>query len=83
MEARRAGPAQPDQRPRRRLGSPIAEAAAAAFNTAMKSLWDFAINLLDGVFAVVDHLTTPDLDPRTGPLAAVLPATPWVGGARL
>ena len=65
------------------LGSSIAEAAASAFNTAMKAVWDFAVTLLGGVFAVVDHLTTPDLDPRTGPLASVLPATVWVGGAVL
>ena len=65
------------------VGSSIAEAAASAFNTAMKSVWDFAVTLLGGVFAVVDHLSTPDLDPRTGPLASVLPATLWVGGTLL
>lgn len=64
------------------LGSSIAEAAASAFNTAMKAVWDFAVTLLGGVFAVVDHLGTPDLDPRSGPLASVLPATLWVGGTR-
>jgi hypothetical protein len=65
------------------VGSSIAEAAASAFNTAMKALWDFAISLLGAVFAIIDHLTTPDLDPRTGPLASVLPATAWIGGALL
>ena len=65
------------------VGSSIAEAAASAFNTAMKAVWDFAVTLLGGVFAVVDHLSTPDLDPRTGPLASVLPATLWVGGTLL
>lgn len=65
------------------LGSALAGVAASAFDEAMKSLWDFAIALLTGVFAVVDHLTTPDLDPRTGPLASVLPAMLWIGGVLL
>lgn len=65
------------------LGSALAGVAATAFDTAMKSLWDFAISLLAGVFAVVDHLTAPNLDPGTGPLSAVLPATLWIGGVLL
>lgn len=65
------------------IGSSIADLAAGAFNTAMKALWDFAVLLMGSVMGVIDHLATPNLDPRSGPLAAVLPATVWVGGVLL
>ena len=61
----------------------LSAAAETAFDAAMQSLWTFAVNLLHGVFDILDELTTPNLDPRTGPLAAVLPATAWVGGVLL
>ncbi len=65
------------------LGASMAALAASAFDQAMKSLWDFALALLGSVFGVIDHLTTPNLDPRTGPLASVMPATIWVGAVLL
>ncbi len=65
------------------LGARMASLVASAFEAAMKSLWDFALTLLTGVLGVIDHLTTPNLDPRTGPLATVLPATLWVGAVLL
>ena len=65
------------------LGASMAALAASAFDQAMKSLWDFALALLGSVLGVIDHLTTPNLDPRTGPLASVLPATIWVGAVLL
>jgi len=65
------------------LGASMAALAASAFDQAMKSLWDFALALLGSVFELIDHLTAPNLDPRTGPLASVLPATIWVGAVLL
>ena len=65
------------------IGQAIGSMAASAFDSAMKSLWDFSISLLGGVFGVVDHLTTPNLDPRSGPLASVLPGTLWIGAVLL
>ncbi|HET7475210.1 MAG TPA: hypothetical protein VFJ97_04200 [Dermatophilaceae bacterium] len=65
------------------LGSALAELAVTAFAAAMKGLWDFSLSLLAGVLAIIDHLTVPDLDPRTGPLSSVLPSTAWVGAALL
>ncbi len=65
------------------LGASMAALAASAFDQAMKSLWDFALALLGSVFELIDHLTTPNLDPRTGPLASVMPATIWVGAVLL
>jgi len=65
------------------LGASMAALAASAFDAAMKSLWDFALALLGSVFGVIDHLTAPNLDPRTGPLASVMPATIWVGAVLL
>ena len=65
------------------IGSSIADLAAGAFNTAMKALWDFALTFMGAVMGIVDHLTNPDLNPKTGPLAAVFPSTWWVGGVLL
>jgi len=65
------------------LGATMASLAASAFDAAMKSLWDFAVTLLGAVLSIIDHLTTPNLDPRTGPLASVMPATVWVGAVLL
>jgi len=65
------------------LGATMASLAASAFDAAMKSLWDFAVALLGAVLGIIDHLTTPNLDPRTGPLASVMPATVWVGAVLL
>jgi len=65
------------------LGATMASLAGSAFDAAMKSLWDFAVALLGAVLGIIDHLTTPNLDPRTGPLASVMPATVWVGAVLL
>jgi hypothetical protein len=65
------------------LGATMATLAGSAFDAAMKSLWDFAVALLGAVLSIIDHLTTPNLDPRTGPLASVMPATVWVGAVLL
>ena len=65
------------------LGGSLADLAESAFNQAMKSLWDFSLSLLKGVLGVIDHLTLPNLDPATGPLSSVMPATIWVGGVLL
>src|SRR5665647_1757755 len=62
------------------LGGSLADLAESAFNQAMKGLWDFSLSLLKGVLGVIDHLTLPNLDPATGPLSTVMPATIWVGG---
>ena len=65
------------------LGGSLAAMAATAFDAAMKSLWDFSLSLLTGVLGVIDHLTVPNLDPATGPLLSVMPATIWTGGVLL
>ena len=65
------------------LGDSLAAMAASAFNQAMKTLWDFSLSLLQGVFGVIDHLTVPNLDPTAGPLSSVMPATIWVGAVLL
>src|SRR5450759_2502678 len=65
------------------LGGSLADLAESAFNQAMKGLWDFSLSLLKGVLGVIDHLTLPNLDPATGPLSSVMPATIWVGGVLL
>jgi hypothetical protein len=65
------------------LGATMASLAGSAFDAAMRSLWDFAVALLGAVLGIIDHLTTPNLDPRTGPLASVMPATVWVGAVLL
>ena len=65
------------------LGGSLADLAESAFNQAMKTLWDFSMSLLTGVLGVIDHLTVPNLDPVSGPLSSVMPATIWVGGVLL
>ena len=65
------------------LGGSLADLAESAFNQAMRTLWDFSLSLLNGVLGVIDHLTVPNLDPKAGPLSAVMPATIWVGAVLL
>ena len=46
-------------------------------------MWNFSTSLLAGAFSMVDRFTAPNVDPRSGALAGVLPVTLWVGGVTL
>jgi hypothetical protein len=65
------------------LGSAAASAANDVLDAAGEKVWNFAATLLAGVFAVIDRYASPNVDPRSGALAGVLPITLWVGGAIL
>ena len=60
------------------LGSAAAGAAADTWKAAMIGLWTAGVWLLQLAFKLIDAFTTPDVSP-TGPLAAVLPTTLWLG----
>jgi hypothetical protein len=65
------------------LSSAAESAASDALDAAGEKVWNVAESLLAGVFAVMDRDASPSVDPRTGPLAGVLPITLWVGAAVL
>lgn len=56
---------------------------SSGLNSVMEGLWTFMITMLGGTFAWIDHLGAPNVDPRTGPLAGVMPIMLWLGGAVL
>ncbi len=59
----------------------VGSLAASAFDSAMKSVWEFAGSFLTESFKFIDKFTTPNLDPATGPITTVLPTVVWVAGA--
>jgi hypothetical protein len=61
------------------VGNALGDAATSGLNAAMLGIWNFAVTLLSGVFEWIDKLGAPNVDPRTGPLAGVLPTTLWLG----
>ncbi|MBT8226954.1 MAG: hypothetical protein HKP61_15920, partial [Dactylosporangium sp.] len=61
------------------LGDKASDVAVDAFNKAMLDIWNFASDLLTGVFGIIDKYTTPNVDPTNGPLAGLLPMTGWLG----
>jgi hypothetical protein len=63
------------------LNSHAQSSASSMFDAAMKELWSFALDLLKLAFTLIDRLSAPNLDPRTGPLHAVLPTTGYVAAA--
>lgn len=60
------------------LGSAAVGAATDTWKAAMIGLWTAGVWLLQLAFKLIDAFTTPDVSP-TGPLAAVLPTTLWLG----
>lgn len=60
------------------LGSAALGAATDTWKAAMIGLWTAGVWLLQLAFKLIDAFTTPDVSP-TGPLAAVLPTTLWLG----
>ncbi len=60
------------------LGSAALGAATDTWKAAMIGLWTAGVWLLQLAFKLIDGFTTPDVSP-TGPLAAVLPTTLWLG----
>jgi len=64
-------------------GNAAAGAVSSGLNNVMEGLWTFMVTMLSGVFAWIDHLGAPNVDPRTGPLAGVMPIMLWLGGAVL
>ena len=60
------------------LGSAVVGAATDGWKAAMIGLWTAGVWLLQLAFKLIDAFTTPDVSP-TGPLAAVLPTTLWLG----
>jgi hypothetical protein len=63
------------------LGSQAQSSAGSMFDSTMRELWSFALSLLGWAFKLTDELSVPNLDPRTGPLHAVLPITAYVAAA--
>ena len=45
----------------------------------MGDIWNFATSLLAGAFVWIDKLGAPHVNPRSGPLAGVLPTMLWLG----
>ena len=60
------------------LGSAALGAATDTWKAAMIGLWTAGVWLLQLAFKLIDAFTTPDVS-ATGPLAAVLPTTLWLG----
>jgi type IV secretion system protein TrbL len=60
------------------LGSAAVGAATDTWKAAMIGLWTAGVWLLQLAFKLIDAFTTPDVS-ATGPLAAVLPTTLWLG----
>ena len=60
------------------LGSAAVGAATDTWKAAMIGLWTAGVWLLQLAFKLIDAFTTPDVSP-TGPLAAVLTTTLWLG----
>jgi type IV secretion system protein TrbL len=60
------------------LGSAVVGAATDTWKAAMIGLWTAGVWLLQLAFKLIDAFTTPDVS-ATGPLAAVLPTTLWLG----
>ncbi len=65
------------------LGGAAASVVGDALDAAGEKVWNVAASLLTGAFSTIDTYSSPNVDPRTGPLAGVLPTTLWVGGAVL
>ena len=61
------------------VGSALGDAASSGLNGAMGDIWNFATSLLSGAFSWIDKLGAPNVDPRSGPLAGVLPTVLWLG----
>ena len=67
-----------DLNPLHWLGSAASAAVGDVWQAAMTGLWSAALWLLKLAFQVIDAFTTPDLS-ASGPMAAVLPTTLWIG----
>ena len=64
-------------------GNAAVGVVSSGLNSVMEGLWTFMVTMLGGTFAWIDHLGAPNVDPRTGPLAGVMPIMLWLGGAVL
>src|ERR1019366_9217415 len=62
-------------------GNAAGGAVSSGLNSVMEGLWTFMVTMLGGTFAWIDHLGAPNVDPRTGPLAGVMPIMLWLARA--
>lgn len=62
------------------LGNAAASVATSAIDEAGERIWQFALLLLAGSFDLLDRFAAPEVDPRSGPMAGLLPMTLWIGG---
>lgn len=60
------------------LGDAASAAVGDVWRSAMIALWSAGVWLLNLAFTIIDAFTTPDLS-SSGPLAAILPTTLWLG----
>lgn len=61
------------------LGNAAASAATNAIDVAGEKIWQFAVLLLSGALDLLDRFAAPNVNPRSGPLAGLLPTTLWLG----
>src|SRR3954468_13916354 len=69
-----------DLNPLHWLGDAASAAVGDVWKAAMTGLWSAAMWILKLAFKIIDAFTTPDLS-VSGPMAAVLPTTLWIGAA--
>lgn len=60
------------------LGNAATNVATTALDEAGQRVWQFALTLLGGAFALLDRYAAPDVS-TTGPLSSLLPTTLWLG----
>jgi hypothetical protein len=65
------------------VGGAASSVAGDVLDTVGEKVWNFSTSLLAAAFSLVDRFTAPNVDPRSGALAGILPVTLWVGAAAL
>ena len=65
------------------VGGAASSIAGDVLDTVGEKVWNFSTSLLVAAFSLVDRFAAPNVDPRSGALAGVLPVTLWVGAAAL
>src|SRR4051794_8395382 len=66
-----------------KLGGAAASAVGDVIDGACLKLWQFSAWLLQGAFHAIATYGSPNVDPRSGPLAGVMPTTLWLGATAL